>query len=136
VAFPLVLGVLLKVEMIGYAGPAPLMPREPVAEGGREGLRTFTYDLSPSDPCLTVEDACARIGSRLERMLLSPRSQFPETEIAPRLTLDFGLIAERDHERLAYAWPADFLRVIVDADIQLNVSLYLPRADDDESNED
>ncbi len=127
-ALAVVLGVILKVDMMGYEGPPPQLPAAPISEErGRDGYRRFVYDLSPSDPCLSVEDACAKLGSRLERMLNSSRSALPETPFAARLTLEFGLLADREDESFAYSWPPDFLRVLVDAEIQLNVTHYLPK---------
>ena len=133
-ALAVVLGVVLKLELIGYDGPAPSLPREPMREErDSDGARRFFYDLSPSDPGLEVADACARLGSRLERLLNSPKSPLPEGMFATRLTLEFGVLADREDESFSYAWPSDFLRVLADADIQLNVSHYLPKADPDDA---
>ena len=133
-ALAVVLGVVLKLELIGYEGPAPALPREPMREErDAQGTRRFFYDLSPSDPGLEVADACARLGSRLERVLNSPRSPLPEGMFATRLTLEFGVLADREDDSFSYSWPPDFLRVLADADIQLNVSHYLPKADSDDA---
>ena len=52
---PVALGILLRLEVRGWSGPAPRLPREPIRiDEGREGLRIFTYDLSPSEPDLSV----------------------------------------------------------------------------------
>ncbi len=125
-----VLGVLLKVETFGYDGPPPSLPRAPIKiDRPGDGRSTFHYDLSPADEALSVEDVCARLGSRLERMLNSPKSALPEGDYARRFTLEVGLLADRQDDRFAYSWPAEFLRVLVDADINLNVSHYLPTSD-------
>ena len=125
-----VLGVILKVETMGYDGPAPSLPRPPIKVGlGRDGHRQFVYDVSPAEENLSVEDVCARIGSRLERVLHSPDSPFHEAPFAARLTLEFGVLADREDTSFAYSWPAEFLHVLVDSDIALNVSHYLPSSD-------
>ncbi len=125
-----VLGVILKVETIGYDGAPPSLPRSPIKVGqGRDGHRQFVYDFSPAEENLPVEDVCARIGSRLERVLHSPESPFHDAPFAARLTLEFGILADREDTSFAYAWPAEFLRVLVDSDIALNVSHYLPKPD-------
>lgn len=129
-AFAVVIGIVLKVETIGYDGPPPVLPKEPVAtEQGRDGLRRFIYDLTPPDRTLSVEDACARIGSRLDRMLNSPKPALPDGPHATRLTLDFGILADREDQSFRYSWSPEFLRTLVDAEINLNVSHYLPSPD-------
>jgi len=126
-----VLGVLLKLETLGYDGPAPLLPRAPIKDAqGADGSRVFHYDLTPAEENLTVEDLCARLGSRLERLLSAPNSALPDGPFPRRLALEVGVLADREDASFAYAWPLEFLRVLVDADIGLNVSHYLPRPGD------
>jgi hypothetical protein len=138
-AEPVVLGVLLRVETRGYAGPPPRLPKEPIkVEEGGDGLRRFTYDLSPKDPDLSVEDVCLRLGSRLGRMLNSDKAALPQGQFAAKCTLEFGVLASREGESFSYAWPLEFLQILVDADVALNVSHYLPSLEDedDESGDD
>lgn len=131
---PFVIGIVLKVETQGWRGAAPLLPRAPVRiDEGRDGLRVFVYDLSPKEPDITVSDACLRLGSRLERMLNSAKSPFPQGEYAMRCTLEFGVLADPQRESFGYAWPLEFLQVIVDANIELSVTHYLPKPDDDDA---
>jgi hypothetical protein len=131
VALAVVLGVLLNLDTAGYDGPPPLLPKAPAhVRDGANGARRFVYDLTPDDPCLEVEDACARLGSRLERMLCPPAAPLPEGAFAARFTLEFGLLADREDEKFSYTWPADFLRVLVEADVALSVSHYLPKPDE------
>ena len=129
---PVALGILLRLEVRGGSGPAPRLPREPIRiDEGREGLRIFTYDLSPSEPDLSVADACLRIGSRLRRMLAPDRSPFAEGQFAVRSVLEFGVLADRERESFSYSWPLEFLEALVDTDVELNVSHYLPSSEDD-----
>ena len=134
---PFVIGILLRVETRGWNGPPPRLPKEPVkVEEGRDGLRVFLYDLSPKEADVAVSDACLRLGSRLERMLNSPKSPFPEGHYALRTTLEFGVMADRERESFGYSWPLEFLQVLVDASIELSITHYLPKPDDDESRDD
>jgi hypothetical protein len=129
-ALAVVLGVLLKVETIGFDGPPPSLPRPPInVHQGRDGQRLFVYDFSPAEENLSVEDVCARIGSRIERVLNAPDSPFHDAPFAARLTLEFGILADREDTSFTYAWPPEFLRALVDSDIILNVSHYLPSPD-------
>ena len=132
---PLALGIVLRVEVRGWSGPAPHLPNEPVrVEDGRDGARIFIYDFSPKDPALSVPDACLRIASKLERVLAPERTPFTEPHHAARCTLEFGVLADRERESFSYAWPLEFLTALVDAQIELNVSHYLPT--DNEEDED
>lgn len=131
---PIVIGILLKLETHGWNGPPPLLPKEPIKiDEGRDGLRVFVYDLSFKEPDVGVSDACLRIASRIERMLSAPKSPFPEGHYALRSTLEFGVLADRERESFGYAWPIEFLQVLVDANVELKVTHYLPKPDDDET---
>ena len=44
------------------------------------------------------------------------------------------MLADRERESFSYAWPLEFLSVLADAGIELNVSHYLPT--DNEEDED
>ena len=130
---PVALGILLRIEVRGWNGPAPALPKEPMREEtGREGLRVFTYDLSPSEPDLPVADAAVRIASRLRRMLSPERSPFPEGPFAARCTLEFGVLADPERESFSYSWPLEFLEALVDTEVGLSVSHYLPTAESDD----
>ena len=55
----------------------------------------------------------------------------PET--ATRMgSLEFGVLADRERESFSYAWPLEFLSVLADAQIELNVSHYLPTNDEED----
>jgi hypothetical protein len=130
---PLALGIILRIEAQGWSGPAPRLPNDPVrTDEGREGARIFIYDLSPKDPTLSVSDACLRIASKLERMLAPERTPFNEPHHATRCTLEFGVLADRERESFSYSWPLEFLTVLADAQIELNVSHYLPTNDEED----
>jgi hypothetical protein len=125
VALAVVLGVLLKVETMGFDGDPPSLPRPPMnVARDRDGQRTFVYNLSPAEENLSVEDVCARIGSRIEKALRA--SPFMDAPFAARLTLEFGVLADREDASFSYSWPPEFLRTLVEFDIILNVSHYLP----------
>ncbi len=134
---PFVIGILLRVETRGWNGPPPRLPKEPVkVEEGRDGLRVFLYDLSPKEADVAVSDACLRIASRLERMLTGPKSPFPQGHYALRCVLEFGLLADRERESFGYSWPLEFLQVMVDAGVELNVTHYMPKPDEDDDGDD
>lgn len=119
---PVVVGMVLRVDVRGWSGPPPLLPKEPLkVEDGRDGARAFFYDLSPREPDLTVEEACVRVASRLERMLIE-RSPF--TELPARLALDVGVMIDPRAASWSYVWPPDFLRVLGDAQMELTASHY------------
>jgi hypothetical protein len=134
---PLVLGIFLKVETRGWTGPAPKLPKETIRiEAGSDGLQTFIYDLTPKDEGLTVSDAAQRLASRIERMLSPDRTPFPEGHYALRLKLEVGLLADPSRGAISYAWPLDFVQAIADAGIELNVSHYIPSAEEDDGDDD
>ena len=122
-----VLGVLLKIETIGFDGPAPPAPRPPIRdEWSRDGGRLLVYDHTPAEENLLVEDVCARVGSRIQRALGGQGALFGDAPVAARAMLEFGVLADRLDESFGYSWPPEFLRTLVDFDIQLNVTHYLP----------
>ena len=82
-----------------------------------------------------MSDACLRIASRLERMLNSPKSPFPPGQYALRCALEIGVLADRERESFGYSWPLEFLQVLVDASVELNITHYLPKAEGDENEE-
>ena len=133
---PFVIGIVLKVETHGWSGAPPLLPNPPVKiDEGRDGLKVFYYDLSPKQADIGVADACLRLGSRLERMLSGPKSPFPEGSYAIRCTLEFGILADRERQSFGYSWPLEFLQALVDSNVELRVTHYLPRPDDDDAAE-
>lgn len=127
---PVVLGIVLKLETQGWSGPPPQMPGAPVKiDEGRDGVRIFFYDLSPKEPDLGIADACIRIASRLERLLNSPKSPLQQGPYAARCTLEIGILADRERESFGYAWPLEFLQILVEANVELTVTHYLPKPD-------
>ncbi len=130
---PVALAIILRIEARGWSGPAPRLPNEPMRiEEGRDGARIFTYDLSPKDKDLSVSDACLRIASKLERMLAPERTPFSEPHHAARYMLEFGVLADKERESFSYSWPLEFITVLADAQIELNVSHYLPTNDEED----
>lgn len=133
---PVVLGIVLRIETRGWRGPPPHLALEPMRiETGKNPLdQSFFYDLSPSEEGLEVEAACARVGSRLERLLLSAESLGGETVFAARLRLEVGLWVGHDQASYSYDWPVEFLQILAGADVELSVSHYVANAvapDDD-----
>jgi hypothetical protein len=101
-----------------------------------DGRRLFIYELTPSDPQLSVEDTALRIGSRLRRHFGSQASPFTAPHHAARLVLEFGVLADPEAERFSYSWPLEFLEALLDCDIELSVSHYLPKPDADDAQEE
>jgi hypothetical protein len=133
---PLVLGIFLKVETRGWTGPAPKLPKDPVRiEAGQDASKLFIYDLSPKEQDLTVSDACQRLASRLERVLVRERPAFPEGQYAVRMRLEVGLIAD-PAQPISYTWPLDFLQALADSEVELTVSHYLPSSDEDDEDDE
>lgn len=129
---PVVLGIYLKVETRGWAGPAPKLPADPVrVESGVDAYRQFIYDLSPKEADLTVNEACQRAASRIERMLCAEPTPFPEGHYALRLRLEIGLMGDPEAGPMSYVWPLDFLQALADSHVELAVSHYFPSPDDD-----
>ncbi|MDB5572084.1 MAG: hypothetical protein JWN93_3267 [Hyphomicrobiales bacterium] len=123
-AGPAVIGIVLRVDVRGWRGAPPLMPREPLKEEqGRDGARAFFYDLSPREADLSVEDACTRLASKLERMLVA-RSPFADLDLPVRLSLDVGVMVDPAAGSWSMTWPPEFLRVLGDAQAQLTATCY------------
>jgi len=137
----IVIGAILRVDLRGWSQPPPELPQAPIrTETDREGTLVCYYDICPDGFDLTAADLSNRIGSRLERMLLSPKSPFHEGMFARRFTLEIGMMYDAAHGRIATSWPADFLRVLGEADAELIVTHYPftgesaegePRSEDD-----
>jgi hypothetical protein len=53
----------------------------------------------------------------------------PKGEYASRFTLELGVLADRERESFGYAWPLEFLTTLVDCNIELAVTHYLPKPD-------
>jgi hypothetical protein len=107
-------------------------------EAGAKGQQIFYYDLSPKEEGLNVETACARVGSRLERLLLSAESLGGDLVFAARLRLDVGLWNDAGRGAYSYSWPAEFLQILAASDVELVVSHYAENsaeavAEDDET---
>ncbi len=134
---PLVLGIFLKIETRGYSGPAPKIVRDPArVESGADAYRLFVYDLSPKEPDLTISDATQRLASRLARAFDPENPPFPESQYALRMIMEVGVMADSEAGTISYSWPLDFIQALADAGIELNVSHYLPTADNDDDEED
>ena len=138
---PIVLGMVLRIETRGWQGPPPQFTLEPLRiEAGRTRLdQVFFYDFSPPEEAASVEAACARVGSRLERFLRSTEALGGETLVAARCRLEVGLWVEHDQAAYSYSWPAEFLQILAAADVELTISHYVAGAkktDGDDSSSD
>ena len=133
---PVALGFILRIETRGWQGPPPRLAFNPIRiEAGKSRQdQIFFYDLSPSEESLSVEAACARVGSRLERLLASAEALGSETVFAARLRLEVGLWVGQEQTSFSYSWPVEFLQILAAADVELGVSHYL--AEGDRSGED
>jgi hypothetical protein len=128
----LALGVVLRVELRGWKGPPPALPKPPLRdEAGADEARVLVYDFTSADPQLSVEEAALSLASRLRRLLMPERSPFAEPHLAAKLVLEFGILADASRDRFSYSWPLEFLDALVECDIELNVSHYLPRSEAD-----
>ncbi len=122
----LALGVILRVDVVGWDGdPPPLVGDAFRVQEGRGGERSFFYDMTPKEPDLDVPHLCARLGTRLARALVGPASPFADKPVAARAVLEVGLMAPAGSETISYHWPVEFLQVLADAEIELSVSHYL-----------
>ena len=52
------------------------------------------------------------------------------------MKLEIGLMADPSSGSISYAWPLDFVQAVADAGIELNVSHYIPSAEEDDSEDD
>ena len=131
-AQPLVIGVVLRVDVRGWTAAPPLLPKAPIRTlDGRDGARTFFYDLSPKEPDLNVSDLCHRLGSRLDRLLTGEKAPFQDGMVAVRLGLDIGLSVDPKAASWAVTFPPEFLAVLADAQVELTATCY-PATDADE----
>lgn len=133
---PIVLGIILRIETRGWRGPPPKLALDPIRiEDGEKGHdQIFFYDLSPKEEALSIEAACARVGSRLERLLLSAEALGGDMVFAARLRLEVGLWVGDGQAACSYCWPVEFLQILAAADVELGVSHYV--ADPGASGED
>jgi hypothetical protein len=124
---PLVLGAILRIDAVGWAGEPPLLPTKPVrAETGEAGRTCFFYDLLPGRAGLPLPNACERIGVTLAR--LSDEWPFRDLPFPPRCRLDLGLSVE-SHGPWRLDWPAPFLAALSLEAVELGLSLYPLEAD-------
>lgn len=132
---PTVLGMILRIETRGWQGPPPRLSLDPIrVESGKTPLdQVFFYDLSPGEEALSVETACARVGSRLDRLLESAAALSGEKLFAARCRFEVGLWVPHDQASYSYVWPVEFLQILASADVELSVSHYVaePVAADD-----
>jgi len=136
-----VLGIILRIETRGWHGPPPRLALDPIRiETGKNHLdQIFFYDLSPGEEALSVEAACARVGSRLERLLLSAEALGGDMVFAARCRLEVGLWVGHDQACYSYSWPVEFLQILAAADVELGVSHYVAGAsasDEDDENDE
>ncbi len=125
------LGVVLRVELRGWTGPPPALPKPPLRdEVGAEEARVLVYDFTSAE-ALGVEEAALGLASRLRRLFAPERSPFAGVHHAAKLVLEFGILADASRDRFSYSWPLEFLDALVECDIELNVSHYLPRPETD-----
>lgn len=135
----IVIGAILRVDLRGWNAAPPDLPKPPIkAERAGDGTLTFYYDVCPPDHDLTASDLANRIASRLERVMLSEKSPFADGAFARRFTIEIGMMYDTADQRMATSWPADFLRVLGEADADLVVTHYPftddagePRSEDD-----
>lgn len=137
----IVIGAVLKVDLRGWSKPPPELPDPPMkveqpGQSSLQGTLTLYYDVCPPDADMTVSDFGTRIYSRLERIMVSEKSPFNSGPIARRFTLEVGLMYDAQEQRFATSWPADFLRVLGDADAELIATHYALAGNDNPANED
>ena len=132
-AEPIVIGVVLRVDLRGWGGAPPLLPKAPVKiEDGRDGAQSFFYNLTPDDTEMDTQSLGLWLGSRLERLLMSEKSPFHESEAPRRLFLDVGLMFDADDARFVTSWSPEFMGVLGDAGIEMTVTHYPFRKQNDE----
>lgn len=124
-----VIGIVLRLDMRGWQGEAPLLPDAPVkSEDGRDGARSFYYDLMPKGASaaqpMDIEGMCVRLASRLERALLADSSPLHGCDLPYRLVLDMGVMFDADGTAFAVNFTPEFLRVSGEADMTLTVTHY------------
>lgn len=121
---PLVLGAILRIDLCGWGGPPPLLPRDPIrVEEGAGGLsKSFVYDMLPQHSCISVADACLRLGASIESLL--ERWPFRDLAFPARCRLDIGLVSESASGSWRSDWPVAFLSVLAEAEIELGLSHY------------
>ena len=134
---PIVIGMVLRIETRGWQGPPPKLALEPMrVEAGRSPLDQIAYfDLSPPEDGQSVEAACARVGSRLEKLLLSAEAVGQENFFAARCRLEVGLWVDRGQAPYSYVWPAEFLQILAGGDVELAVSHYVAEPEEAEQQE-
>ena len=122
---PLVIGVVLRVDVRGWSAAPPLLPKQPIRTAdGKDGARSFFYDLSPNEADLTVSELCNWLGSRLDRLLSGEHAPFQGGMVAVRLGLDIGLSVHPKATSWAATFPPEFLGVLADAQVQLTATYY------------
>jgi hypothetical protein len=134
----IVIGAVLKVDLRGWSAPPPELPDPPMKmEPGSQGTMTLYYDVCPAGAEMTAPDFAARTWSRLERIMASEKSPFnQEAPFARRFTLEVGLMYDAKEQRFVTSWPAEFLRVMGDADAELIVTHYSFTGPDEPLSED
>ena len=136
-AEPVVIGIILRLDIHGWSGAPPLLPNPPVkVEESRDGSLSFFYNLTPEDSEMNTQSLGLWLGSRLERMLNSEKSPLHGKEMPRRIFLDVGLMFDADEERIVTIWSPEFMGVLGDAGIEMNVTHYPFRAQASPTSED
>ena len=85
---PLVMGVILRLDLMGWQGDPPGLPDPPIRIApGEAGSVSYYYDYSPPNVEQDVPEFCLRLMGRLRRALLPPCSPFSEQALAMRVVL-------------------------------------------------
>ena len=118
----LILGAILRIDVIGWSGEPPSLPRPPVrVETEATGRAAFFYDLLPNRAGLSLPEACERVGMTIAG--LSEDWPFRDLPFPPRCRLDLGLsVSPEGPWRLN--WPAPFMAALALESIEVGLSLY------------
>ena len=123
---PLVMGVILRLDLMGWQGDPPGLPDPPIRIApGEAGSVSYYYDYSPPNVEQDVPEFCLRLMGRLRRALLPPSSPFSEQALAMRAVLDIALAVPDKVETYSYAWPVEFVQILADAEVQLSLTHYV-----------
>ena len=123
---PLVIGVILRLDIMGWQGEPPGLPDPPIRSApGEAGSVSYFYDYSPAMPDQDVPAMCLRLMARLRRALLPPSSPFTDLPLAIRAVLDMALAVPDKVESYSYSWPVEFLQILADAEVELSLSHYV-----------
>jgi hypothetical protein len=130
VAHPALVGAVLRVDLRGYSGDAPVALGTPVrdAEAG-DGTRSLFYDLGDDIAGQPMQDACLQLARVLDRMFLMPEEPPFADAFAKRMRLDLGIGVGADPATWSHDLPHGFLSALADAETELGLTYY-PFADE------